>query len=291
MSHNDLEERPITLIGGYLGAGKTTLINRLLNSGRLPSNTAVLVNDFGDINIDEHLIRRGSKADNVIGLANGCICCSISDDLSYALEQLRATAVQRIILECSGVAEPAKARQQCLYPGFYPHATVVLVDAAAHEKRCTDKYVGALARAQVQQADLLVVSKSALNPDFRLGGLLPCVDGEDPGLLDMLLGWQADAGESTQMNVDSAPQFVAKTFALAEKVSLQRTQVYLRDLPVSVQRVKGFLITDQGIVEVHRVGTQLQIHSRPELNEKPPVFGLVFIGYNGAELPQYPPAL
>ena len=291
MSHNDLEERPITLIGGYLGAGKTTLINRLLNSGRLPSNTAVLVNDFGDINIDEHLIRRGSKADNVIGLANGCICCSISDDLSSALEQLRATAVQRIILECSGVAEPAKARQQCLYPGFYPHATVVLVDAAAHEKRCTDKYVGALARAQVQQADLLVVSKSALNPDFRLGGLLPCVDGEDPGLLDMLLGWQADAGESTQMNVDSAPQFVAKTFALAEKVSIQRTQVYLRDLPVSVQRVKGFLITDQGIVEVHRVGTQLQIHSRPELNAKPPIFGLVFIGYNGAELPQYPPAL
>lgn len=291
MSHNDLEERPITLIGGYLGAGKTTLINRLLNSGRLPSNTAVLVNDFGDINIDEHLIRRGSKADNVIGLANGCICCSISDDLSSALEQLRATAVQRIILECSGVAEPAKARQQCLYPGFYPHAMVVLVDAAVHEKRCTDKYVGALARAQVQQADLLVVSKSALNPDFRLGGLLPFVDGEDPGLLDMLLGWQADAGESTQMNVDSAPQFVAKTFALAEKVSLQRTQVYLRDLPVSVQRVKGFLITDQGIVEVHRVGTQLQIHSRPELNAKPPIFGLVFIGYNGAELPQYPPAL
>ena len=291
MSHNDLEERPITLIGGYLGAGKTTLINRLLNSGRLPSNTAVLVNDFGDINIDEHLIRRGSKADNVIGLANGCICCSISDDLSSALEQLRATAVQRIILECSGVAEPAKARQQCLYPGFYPHATVVLVDAAAHEKRCTDKYVGALARAQVQQADLLVVSKSALNPDFRLGGLLPCVDGEDPGLLDMLLGWQADAGESTLMNVDSVPQFAARTFALAEKVSLQRTQVYLRDLPVSVQRVKGFLITDQGIVEVHRVGTQLQIHSRPELNAKPPIFGLVFIGYNGAELPQYPPAL
>lgn len=291
MSNGVLEERPITLVGGYLGAGKTTLINRLLNSGRLPSNTAVLVNDFGDINIDEHLIRRGSKADNVIGLANGCICCSISDDLSSALEQLRATAVQRIILECSGVAEPAKARQQCLYPGFYPHATVVLVDAAAHENRCTDKYVGTLARAQVQQADLLVVSKSALNPNFRLGGLLPCVDGEDPGLLDMLLGWQADAGESTLMNVDSAPQFTAKTLALAEKVSLQRTRVYLRDLPVSVQRVKGFLITDQGIVEVHRVGTQLQIYSRPELNAKPPIFGLVFIGYNGAELPQYPPAL
>ena len=82
-------EIPITLIAGYLGAGKTTLINQLLNSEKLPANTAVLVNDFGDINIDEQLIVNGSQADNVIGLANGCVCCSISDDLTAALEQLR----------------------------------------------------------------------------------------------------------------------------------------------------------------------------------------------------------
>ena len=168
MTYPSPTQIPVTLIAGYLGAGKTTLVNKLLNSKKLPANTAVLVNDFGDINIDEQLIKNDSQADNVIGLANGCICCSIADDLTAALEQVRASGVERVILECSGVAEPAKARQQCYYPGFYPQACIVLVDAQAHDQRCDDKYVGALARAQVQQADLLVVTKTALNPQFRL---------------------------------------------------------------------------------------------------------------------------
>ncbi len=141
-------EKPITLIGGYLGAGKTTFINRLLNSGGLPSRTAVLVNDFGDINVDEQLIRSGSKSDQVIGLANGCVCCSIADDLTSALETLKSSAIERVLLECSGVAEPQKARVQCHYPGYYPNASVVLVDALNHQQRCIDKYVGTLVAAQ-----------------------------------------------------------------------------------------------------------------------------------------------
>ena len=107
-----ITEKPITLIGGYLGAGKTTFINRLLNSGGLPSRTAILVNDFGDINVDEQLIRSGSKSDEVIGLANGCVCCSIADDLTSALEVLKSSAIERVLLECSGVAEPHRARVQ-----------------------------------------------------------------------------------------------------------------------------------------------------------------------------------
>ena len=81
------ENVPITLISGYLGAGKTTLINKLLSHPALPQDTAVLVNDFGDINIDESLIRSASADGTVIGLSNGCICCSISDDLSKALDE------------------------------------------------------------------------------------------------------------------------------------------------------------------------------------------------------------
>ena len=77
---------PITLIGGYLGAGKTTLINKLLSYPGLPPGVAVLVNDFGDVNIDESLIRSESDDGTVIGLSNGCICCSISDDISKALD-------------------------------------------------------------------------------------------------------------------------------------------------------------------------------------------------------------
>ena len=72
---------PITLIGGYLGAGKTTLINKLLSHPGLPPGIAVLVNDFGDINIDESLIRSESDDGTVIGLSNGCICCSLSSSM------------------------------------------------------------------------------------------------------------------------------------------------------------------------------------------------------------------
>ena len=99
MTYPSPTQIPVTLIAGYLGAGKTTLVNKLLNSKKLPANTAVLVNDFGDINIDEQLIKNDSQADNVIGLANGCICCSIADDLTAALEQVRASGVERVILE------------------------------------------------------------------------------------------------------------------------------------------------------------------------------------------------
>ena len=100
--------KPITLIGGYLGAGKTTLINRLLSQPEVPAGTAVLVNDFGDINVDESLIRSDSHNGTIIGLSNGCICCSISDDLSQALDQLNTLPIAQVILETSGVAEPAR---------------------------------------------------------------------------------------------------------------------------------------------------------------------------------------
>ena len=98
---------PITLIGGYLGAGKTTLINKLLSHPGLPLGIAVLVNDFGDINIDESLIRSESDEGTIISLSNGCICCSITDDLCKALDELHELAVQHVIMETSGVAEPA----------------------------------------------------------------------------------------------------------------------------------------------------------------------------------------
>ena len=289
MTYPSPTQIPVTLIAGYLGAGKTTLVNKLLNSKKLPANTAVLVNDFGDINIDEQLIKNDSQADNVIGLANGCICCSIADDLTAALEQVRASGVERVILECSGVAEPAKARQQCYYPGFYPQACIVLVDAQAHDQRCNDKYVGALARAQVQQADLLVVTKTALNPQFRLAQLLPSVAVEEAGCLDLLLGWRAQDYAPDAPTEEKLPHFAARTLHISETVSSDAVRGYLRELPQSLQRVKGYLQTPEGIVEVQQVGGQVEIHPRPQLTLGSTELGLVFIGYRGEELPQQTP--
>lgn len=96
---------PLTVLTGFLGAGKTTLLKRLL-TGDHGLRVAVLVNDFGALNIDAELVV-GIDSD-VVSLANGCVCCTIRDDLLQAIEQVlaRPEQPQYVILEASGVAEP-----------------------------------------------------------------------------------------------------------------------------------------------------------------------------------------
>jgi G3E family GTPase len=99
---------PVTVLTGFLGAGKTTTLNRILN-GEHGLRVAVLVNDFGAINIDADLVV-GVEADgDVISLANGCVCCSIRDDLLAAVFSVmeRPERPEYILLEASGVAEPS----------------------------------------------------------------------------------------------------------------------------------------------------------------------------------------
>ena len=97
---------PVTILTGFLGAGKTTLLNRILN-GEHGLRVAVLVNDFGAINIDTELIV--GVEDNAISLANGCVCCQIRDDLIETVEEVinRPEQPEYILLEASGVADPA----------------------------------------------------------------------------------------------------------------------------------------------------------------------------------------
>jgi G3E family GTPase len=97
---------PITILTGFLGAGKTTLLNRIL-TGNHGLRVGVLVNDFGSINIDAELVV--GVDGNMISLANGCVCCQIRDDLVESVDALlaRPEAIEYILLEASGVADPA----------------------------------------------------------------------------------------------------------------------------------------------------------------------------------------
>ena len=126
---------PVTLIGGYLGVGKTTLLNNLLR-GETGRRLAVLVNDFGSVNIDAELI--AEQAGGVVSLANGCICCSIGDDLGFALLEVAelVPAPDHIVIEASGVAEPARVRGIIsMLPKLRVAATVVLAEVAGLPRR------------------------------------------------------------------------------------------------------------------------------------------------------------
>ena len=154
------ERIPVTLIGGYLGAGKTSLLNHLLTHAG-GERVAVLVNDFGALGLDAALVAR-RDADTVT-LTNGCVCCSIADDFGAALDaQVRADEPpERIVVETSGVAEPAKtARYASGWPGVRLDAVLAVVDLETIHARAKDRFVGDLVVRQIESADLIVANKS-----------------------------------------------------------------------------------------------------------------------------------
>lgn len=148
------------MIGGYLGAGKTSLLNHLLTHAG-GERIAVLVNDFGALGLDAALVA-GRDADTVT-LTNGCVCCSIADDFGAALDaQVRAPErPERIVVETSGVAEPGMtARYASGWPGVQLDAVVTVVDLETVRTQAKDRFVGGLVGRQIESADLIVANKS-----------------------------------------------------------------------------------------------------------------------------------
>lgn len=148
---------PVTVIGGYLGSGKTTLVNHLLAAGL--ERIAVLVNDFGEVDIDADLIEQSDG--DTIALANGCICCSLVDGLAAALDTIASLEPRpdRLVIEASGVADPATVAAYGHGPGYALDAVVVLVDAETVRQRAVDRYVGDTVIGQLRSADIVVVNK------------------------------------------------------------------------------------------------------------------------------------
>jgi G3E family GTPase len=151
---------PVTLVGGYLGAGKTTVINRLL--ARTDRPIAVLVNDVGEIAIDHRLVAR--RHTDAIELTDGCVCCSLSQGLAEAFDGLRTRPrpPDHVIIELSGVADPTRVIPWARSAGFRLDAVVALVDAGQFTTRLEDPRVGPLLARQLEAADLVLVTKTDL---------------------------------------------------------------------------------------------------------------------------------
>jgi G3E family GTPase len=153
---------PVTIISGFLGAGKTTLLNRLLREA--PEKLAVLVNDFAEINVDIDLVE--SRDSNKISLSNGCVCCTIKDDLLAAALELQSCLPQpdRIVIETSGVSDPFSVAEAFLSPlvaeKLRVEGTICVVDAENFDG--LDFTSGELAIDQAAVADIVLLNKCDL---------------------------------------------------------------------------------------------------------------------------------
>lgn len=162
---------PLTIISGFLGAGKTTFLNNFLNAPH-GLRIAVLVNDFGAINIDTQLIANIDADAQAINLSNGCICCTIRGDLLSAVLGLldRPEHPEYIIVECSGVSDPLPVAETFLNPALQQWVavdgivTVVDAEQLPHYKDGS----ATLAEEQIAVADVIVLNKVDLVPPADL---------------------------------------------------------------------------------------------------------------------------
>jgi G3E family GTPase len=174
---------PVTVVSGFLGAGKTTLLNHVLTAdhGR---RIGVLVNDFGSVNIDAELV--ADVNDEMISLANGCICCSTRMDLIQAVLQMAdlPDPPEHIVIESSGVANPAGIVSSFLEPQIWGTVQLDGVIAVVDAEQALDlpPHEARLARAQVAGGDFVVLNKVDLVDDGTLARVREWIDGVRPGV-------------------------------------------------------------------------------------------------------------
>jgi G3E family GTPase len=163
---------PLTVIGGFLGAGKTSLLNHILRQAPGKS-IAVLVNDFGEVNIDARLIV--SVEGETISLANGCVCCTIRDDLLTEVVKLchKEPRPEHIVIETSGVSNPVVVCETFLKPAARRFAELRNIISVLDAELTTGEPAEyrALAMDQIAVADLVVVNKTDLVASGELSAL------------------------------------------------------------------------------------------------------------------------
>ena len=256
---------PVTIVSGYLGAGKTTLINRLLSEEH-GLRILVIVNDFGAINIDAALIEE--TGETTIELSNGCICCSIEADLFTALNAAldRNPRPDHVIIETSGIADPAAVASAILTEREMSYGGIVtLIDAVNGPGLLSDPEMVPQLLQQIKSADLNLITKSdgpaedlfARLKELRARNVMDAKGFPLSSLLfditPLPLGQQPKAHTAyTRWHHES--DRVLSRAALGDK---------LNGRPAGLYRLKGFIQTDAGGYEVHIVGQHVEAKRAP----------------------------
>jgi G3E family GTPase len=278
---------PVTLIAGYLGAGKTTVVNHLLRNagGR---RLAVLVNEFGALPIDEDLIE--AQDDDLISIAGGCICCSFGSDLTGALIELAQLDPRpdHVLIEASGVAIPgAIAGAMSMLDSYAPCGVCVLADVTSLRRLMVDEYVGDTVERQLNDAGLVVLTKTDLavhlagetaawlTEKFPDTPILQICDGQLAP--ELLLGTPHNAASAWQ-GTHADQDYDSFVHAPTAPIHVQELAQALRQGGHGIIRAKGFLVDETGKQAlVQMVGKAVDV-THPESDAKA---GLVFIGLKG----------
>jgi G3E family GTPase len=274
---------PVTIITGFLGSGKTTLLNRILN-GDHGLRVAVLVNDFGSINIDADLVV--GVEDDVVSLANGCVCCSIRDDLIETIEMVlaRPESPEYILLEASGIADPSSIAMTFTDPKFRDRirldSIMCLVDA--EQVFAVPEHMELKLR-QMAFSDMIILNKvdlvdqnqiqkvhDWLGSRFTRYRLVEAVNAEVPleillsvGRFDAMASAKPPLSCGHEMGCDcacdvintdqahdnthhlSAAAFSSTSFETDEPVSLKLLKKAVKKAPGSIYRMKGVVLSTE----------------------------------------------
>ncbi len=310
---------PVTLLTGFLGAGKTTLLNRIL-SGDHGLRVGVLVNDFGAINIDAELV--DGVEENTIRLTNGCVCCEIRDDLVNSLEQLltRVDAIDYVILEASGVADPEGIVMTFLDQRYEKllrlDSITCIIDAEAVFADGDNEALNMLKLRQIGFADLVVLNKTDLVGPEHIEVIREWVDHHvhrirmiEATRCDVPLEILLAVGRFDPANVDSpredsdahehehhhghseaSSMFQTWSYESDRPFSLDRLrQMVRRELPASVYRCKGIIFAADSSdkrLALQAVGRRTEISELDKWGERTPRTRIVAIGaeIDGQEL-------
>ena len=273
---------PLTLISGYLGTGKTTLINQLLRTTK--KKIALLVNDFGDVNIDESLIE--SRTDSLLSIAGGCVCCSYGNELIETLESMNSSEIlpDHIVLEASGIALPSKIIQTISLMNFLSfHGTVLLTDASRIQAQLNDVYISDTIRLQIQEHDLLVLNKTdligeealsncvdALLNNFQIRKLLTTVNAhieEKDLLLDFVPNEKYKSNE-IKLEKKMGHGFISSTIKPTGTIDTDALSTLLRNPTYNIERAKGFFKNKNGeACEIQYDGLTLKIEKTKIKND------------------------
>ena len=303
---------PITILTGFLGAGKTTLLNRILN-GDHGLRVAVLVNDFGSINIDADLIM--SVESNVISLANGCVCCSVRDDLVEAVETAlaRPERPEYVILEASGVADPAGIVVTFADAGLNERIRLDSITCVLDAEQVFDNpELTQLKLVQIAYSDMLILNKVDLAGDEQIAKVIDWLDEhfhryrlikatrcEVP--LEVLLSvghYSARSALEQQISEhigcsgddcgheghDHTTTFDTWSYESSRPLSLEALREAIKKLPGNIYRCKGVIYATDDPARrfvLQSVGKRHNISPDNEWDDRKPLTQIVAIGAAG----------